>query len=46
MTVTEQDELMAKSDKTFKEPTKKAHNFALSVEKKQTLPKRHTKQGI
>ena len=27
MTVTEQDELMAKSDKTFKEPTKKAHNF-------------------
>ena len=29
MTVTEQDELMAKSDKTFKEPTKKAHNFAL-----------------
>ena len=46
MTVTEEDDFMSKSDKTFKEPKKRPHNLALSVQNNENAPKRHTKQGI
>ena len=44
LVVTEEDDFIAKSDKSTKQTTKKAHNFAKSIRKNETLPKRHTKQ--
>ena len=46
LVVTEEDYFIAKSDKSTKQTTKKAHNFAKSIRKNGTLPKRHTKQWI
>ena len=45
MFVTDEDELMARSDKTgAKEKAKKRHSLAENVDKNETAPKRHTKQ--
>ena len=44
LVVSEDDDVVAKSDKTTKQITKKSHNFARSIENNETLPKRHTKQ--
>ena len=45
MFVTDEDELMARSDKTgVKEKAKKRHCLAENVDKNETAPKRHTKQ--
>ena len=44
LVISEDDDFIAKSDKTTKQTTKKTHNFARSIEKNETLPKRHTKQ--
>ena len=46
LVVTEEEDFIAKSDKSTKITTKKAHNFAKSINKNETLPKRHTKQEI
>ena len=39
LVVTEEDDFIAKSDKSTKQTTKKAHNFAKSIRKNETLPK-------
>ena len=42
--VTEEEDFIAKSDKCTKQITKKAYNFVKSINKNQTLLKRHTRQ--
>ena len=44
LVVTDEDDFIAKSDKSTKQTTNKANNFAKSIRKNETLPKRHTKQ--
>ena len=44
MFVSEEDDLVARSDKPFQFKPKKKHDLAKSVRNNETAPKRHTKQ--
>ena len=44
MFVTDDEDIFAKSDKSFTPQLKKAHNLAKNVERNESAPNRHTKQ--
>jgi len=46
VTVTEEDDLLSKSDKPTTSHIKKKHDLTQTIKNNESLPKNHTKQGI